>query len=37
MSVRMKYHFQLYARDKVKIRLLRGRSDFDVLKNRQNL
>ncbi len=26
-----------YAREKVKIRLLRGRSDFDVLKNRQNL
>ena len=25
-----------YAREKVKIRLLRGRSDFDVLKNRQN-
>jgi hypothetical protein len=32
MSVRTKYHFQLYARDKVKIRLLRGRSDFDVIK-----
>jgi hypothetical protein len=26
-----------YAREKVKIRLLRGRSDFDVPKNRQNL
>ncbi len=26
-----------YAREKVKIRLLRGRCDFDVLKNRQNL
>ena len=25
-----------YAREKVKIRLLRGRSDFDVSKNRQN-
>ncbi len=25
-----------YAREKVKIRLLRGRSDFDVVKNRQN-
>ena len=25
-----------YAREKVRIRLLRGRSDFDVLKNRQN-
>jgi hypothetical protein len=26
-----------YACEKVKIRLLRGRSDFDVLKNRQHL
>ena len=26
-----------YAREKVKNRVLRGRSDFDVLKNRQNL
>ncbi len=26
-----------YAREKVKIRLLRRRSDFDVLKNRQHL
>ena len=26
-----------YAREKVKIRFLRGRSDFDVFKNRQNL